>query len=142
MNTRKQLIYTEAQLRQYTSTGVDVSLRDLLIYDLRAQASYILLGSGNVPLDGGVTLLDEAQLVVSNIDGRVEGQLSADAIRIMLSRVTGTPRAEAVQLTINTALAPNFETARLDEEFTKEALEQEFRKRDLAGFKHNRGGGT
>ena len=131
MNTRRQIIYTEAQLQGAVNTGIDVSLQDLIIYDLRAQASYVLLDSGNQPLDGGVTVLDEAQFIASNIDGRVEGQLSADAVRVMLARVVNTTGAESVQVTVVTALQPTFETAKLDENFTKEALEEEFKKRDL-----------
>ena len=132
METRLELTLTEAQLRRVLTTGYDVDMRNLRIYDLRAQASYVLLNAGNQPLDGGITSLDQAQMIVSNIDDKVTGQISADAVRIMLSRVTGTVGAAAVRITITTALQPDFETAKLDEEFTKEALEAEFLKRDLA----------
>ena len=131
METKVVRVLTQAQLQGVLATGYDVSLAGVHIYDLRAQASFRLLDEQDELLTVERTRLDEQQVLVTDVDGDIQAQIAAEGVRFMLDRLGARTGATKVELTIDTALQPDFETSSLDEGLTAEALKQEFKKRDL-----------
>ena len=131
METKVTRVLTRDQLTAALATGYDISLTGVIIYDLRAEASYRLLNAADEVLTVEPRVLDSEHVLVTDVDGDVQAQVTAEAARLLLDRLGAREGAAKVELTINTALQPDFETSSLDEEVTAEALKQEFRKRDL-----------
>ena len=131
METKVTRVLTQAQLQAVLATGYDVSLAGVRIYDLRAQASFRLLDAQDELLTVERTMLDDQQVLVTDVDGDIQAQVAAEGVRFMLDRLGARSGATKVELTIDTALLPDFETSSLDEELTASALKEEFKKRDL-----------
>ena len=135
MKTREIVVLTLEQLRNVLQTGYDISLNELTIYDLRAEVSYRLLDEDNELINTEFVTLDSDQVLVTDIDDDVSAQVTAEAIRLLIDRVTSNTRAAKVEITVDTALEPDFQTTDLDEEVTAEALKRELTKRDLQDVK-------
>ena len=131
MLTRVTRVLTKAQLESVLSSGYDISLVGMTIYDLRARTSYRLMTDSDQLLTVEPTYLDEAQVLITDVDGDIQAQVTSDAVRLLLDRLGAVDEAAKVELTVDTALRPDFETSSLDRELTAGTLREEFKKRDL-----------